>query len=456
MESLLLYALLIYFLILLGLAYFMSGRLESEEDFLVGGRQFNLWLTTFCLFATWFGAGTLIAATDEVSQQGLKVTALEPYGAGLCLVLAGAFFAKPLWNMKLMTYADLFKNKFGLKVELVCVILNIPIYVGWIAVQIVSLSNILAVFFPLPIWMFIIGISLFACFLTVSGGMWSVSITDSFQLFVIVIGLIYLLLKISGTAPDGLLGLIDQVKVEKLIFIPHDSWRDIFNWFGVLSISALGNITGQDLGQRMFSAKSAKVAQWGCYLAGLGYMIIGSVPVILGLTAFATMGEFQGSVIPNLIKTFLDPVTAVILTLTIVSAVISTITSALLSPASMISHNFLKYYFKDVSTLLLCKVAVIFVTLISVITAFAGENVYTLLESSYAIGFVGFFAPLTIALFSHRLNESACLIAIIAGIIIWSPEFFGYDDLPLALIAVTFSYPIYFFTEWLLNSKPVS
>lgn len=453
MEQLLLKVLIGYFVVLLGLALVMSGKMESEEDFLVGGRKFNLWLTTFCLFATWFGAGTLIAATDEVASGGLVVTALEPYGAGMCLILSGIFFAKPLWEMKIMTYADFFKVKFGAKVEFISVIINIPVYVGWIAVQIVSLANILAVFFPVPVWAFIIGISLFACFLTISGGMWSVSITDSFQLFIIILGLIYLLLKISGATPDGLVGLYNQIPVDKLILIPHDKLSDVINWFGVFSISALGNMTGQDLGQRMFSAKSAKVAKYGCYIAGVGYIVIGSIPVFLGLTASSTLGEYSGSVIPNLIKTYLDPVTAVILTLTIISAVISTITSALLAPSSMLSHNFLKLHFKQYSTLTLCKWGVVVMTLISVLTAFAGENVYSLLEGSYAIGFVGFFVPVTVGLYSKKLSEKACLVSIVVGILVWSPELFGYENLPYSLLGVLVGYPAYFIAYKYMEMK---
>lgn len=453
METALFYTLVVYFTLLVGLALFMSGKMESEEDFLVGGRKFNLWLTTFCLFATWFGAGTLIAATDEVAAEGLKVTALEPLGAGMCLILAGIFFAKPLWEMKLMTYADFFRQRFGKRLEFLSVMLNIPIYVGWIAVQIVSLANILGVFFPVPVWVFMIGITLFACFLTISGGMWSVSITDSFQLMIIIIGLIYLLIKVSGMVPEGIVGLLGQVESEKLILIPHEKMGDLFNWIGVFSISALGNMTGQDLGQRMFSAKNANVAKLGCLIAGVGYIAIGSIPVILGLTASQTLGEFEGSVIPNLIKTYLDPVTAVILTLTIISAVVSTITSALLAPSSMLSHNYLKHKFPDVGLLKLCKFGVILVALVSLVTAFAGEDVYGLLEASYAIGFVGFFVPVTVGLYSKKWDEKAILISVAVSLLIWLPEMFGYENLPYSLIAVLIGYPVYFISFKYLNQK---
>ena len=147
---------------------------------------------------------------------------------------------------------------------------------------------------------------------------------------------------------------------------------------------------------------------------------------------------------PLLIKNYLDPVSVVILTLTILSALLSTITSALLAPSSVLSHNLLKKYFKNTSTLVLCRYAVVAVTLTSVSIAFMGTNVYGLLESSYAIGLVGFFAPLFIGLRSKKLNETSCLVAMAAGLIFWMPEFFIETDWPLALLGMVMSFVAYF------------
>lgn len=438
-------AILVFLLFILGIAIFSNGKMESEEDFLVGGRSFNLWLTTFCLFSTWFGAGTLITATDEIAHQGLVATALEPYGAGICLILAGLFFAKPLWDMQLLTYSDFYRVKFGPKAEMVTVLLTIPSYVGWIAVQMIALAQILSVFFPLPMGVFIMIVAAISLFLTVTGGIWSVSLTDSFQLVIIILGLIYLFFRIAFWGALGFDALVAGIPKEYWIMIPRDKLSHTVQWFSIFCVSALGNITGQDLGQRIFSAKSAQVAKRGALIAGIGYLVIGSLPVFFGLTAKQTLGaDFDGSVMPLLIKNYLDPVSVVILTLTILSAILSTITSALLAPSSVLSHNLLKKYFKNTSTLVLCRYAVVAVTLTSVSIAFMGTNVYGLLESSYAIGLVGFFAPLFIGLRSKKLNETSCLVAMAAGLIFWMPEFFIETDWPLALLGMVMSFVAYF------------
>jgi len=446
MQTALLIVLVIYLIIVLTLAFVLNQRVDSEEEFLIGGRRFGPLLTTFSLFATWFGAGTLIAATDEVAVEGLRITALEPYGAGMCLIFSSLFIAKPLWNMGIMTYSDFYRQKFGARVETLSVFVNVPVYVGWIAVQVMTLANILHLFFPVSIWLLIFGICALSLTLTLTGGLWSVTLTDSFQLLIIVIGLVYLFAKVFGVLPSEWTSLISQMPKEKLVLIPTGKASEFLGWVSLFSIAALGNMTGQDMVQRLLSARSAEVAKWGCFTAGIMYILFGTIPVVLGLTASLTLGApIDGEpVIPSLIRSYLDPVTAVILIITIVAAVVSTLTSALLAPSSLLAHNFLKNKFPGVPLLTLCRWAVAFVMLLSVITVALGEDVYSLLESSYAIGFVGFFVPMTIGVFTRSISERAALASMLVSILIWLCEFVFGGDFPYALLAVIVGYPVYF------------
>lgn len=444
MQSALLVALLVYLVVVLSMAFVLKSRIQSEEDFLIGGRSFGLWLTTFSLFATWFGAGTLIAATDEVYASGLQITALEPYGAGMCLILSSLLIAKPLWRMGIVTYSDFYRIKFGQTVEKMSVFINIPVYVGWIAVQIITLAHLLQAFFPFPLWVFIVLISLLSVVLTMTGGLWSVSITDSFQIVIIVGGLLYLFMKVFGLLPTGWLALLDFVPSENLVFFPTENVPELLAWLSLFSVSALGNMTGQDMVQRLLSAKSEDVASLGCFLSGVMYIVFGSIPVLLGLTAGVTLGEFEGSVVPQLIQSYLDPVTGVVLIMTIVSAIVSTITSALLAPSSLLSHNYLKHRFPGVPLLTLSRWSVVGVMVLSLITVVLGEDLYSLLENSYAVGFVGFFVPMTIGVFTPYLNQRACIVSMCVSILIWLGEFAIGGDAPYALIAVAAGYPVYF------------
>ncbi len=69
---------------------FLAGRNVKEgDDFLVAGRRLPTWLCTFTVFATWFGAGTCLGAAGAAYQEGILGVIVDPFGAVLCLVLAG-------------------------------------------------------------------------------------------------------------------------------------------------------------------------------------------------------------------------------------------------------------------------------------------------------------------------------------------------------------------------------
>lgn len=446
-------ALALYIGILFVIARFSQTKVNTEDDFLVGGRSFNLWMTTLCLFATWFGAGSLMTSTDEISSVGLKATALEPFGAGFCLLFAGFFFAKPLWDLKISTYSDFFRLKFGKKAELISVFLNVPVYTGWVAVQYIALAHILQIFFPMvPLFTLVILVCAFTMLITLMGGLWSVSLTDSFQLVLIIIGLVYLFFKVLSFTDIGVFQLLNQVSKEHMVLIPLDKLPETLGWFTLFSVAALGNLTGQDLAQRIFAAKCPTTAQKGCLFAGFTYILVGLIPVFLGLTAKLTLGEFEGPIIPLLIQRFLDPISGVILTLTILSAVTSTITAALLAPASMLSHNFLVKQFPNASKLKVSRLSVVLIAAGSLLTALIGSSAYSLLENCYAIGLVAFFVPVVIGLFTNYTDEIACVVTIVLSTSIWCLEFIIGGDFPYALFATFLGFPIYF-SVYFLNTK---
>ncbi len=450
MDNILLISLVCFLVVIFGIALWSNYQVKNDEDFLVGGRNFNLWLTTFCLFATWFGAGTLITATDEIAREGLRAAALEPYGAGFCLIFAGLFLAKPLWEMKLYTMSDFYKQKFGTKVELITVFANIPIYVGWIAVQLISLAHMLHSFFGWSLFASVLGIAVLSMVLTLTGGLLSVSLTDSFQLILIIVGLTIMFYNVFSGFGDGnfFIGfekLWSQVAEHKKVLIPIKNSKEFFNWLSVFVVASLGNLTGQDLGQRIFAAKSVRVAQIGCLLAGLGYLVIGSMPAILGVISVKLIGHEVPSIIPYLAKNYLSTGVRIVFIIAIFSAVLSTITSAILAPASILSHNFLVERYPKVRPIKLSRYSVFLTTALSVIVALLGEDIYGILEVSYALGLVCFFAPMLIGLyFQDKLDEMSCIYSMIISLVIWLLEFAIGGHFPYALTATAAGFASYF------------
>ena len=441
----------IYLILIFALALMVRRRVKTEEDYLVAGRRLPLSLATATLLATWFGAGTLLTATDEIRAEGLRVTALEPYGAGLCLILAGLFFARPLWEMKLCTVSDLYRNKFGTRAEALSVFITVPGYIGWIAVQLVALAGIAQLFFEIPPSVSIPMIALVTTLYTLIGGMWSVTITDAVQMALVIPGLFVLghaVLAGSGDGDlfDGFRQIRQSVDPEDLVLIPRDTMRELVGWVSVLAVSALGNLPGQDLFQRVFASKSARVARNACLISGALYIVLGTIPALLGVAANVILPqETLESVLLVLAVRFLSPTMTVILTISLVSVILSTVDSAILAPAATLARNGLRRYVPDrISSLTLSRFSVVLIGVSSTVVALWGENAYGLLEESYALGLVGLFVPFFVGVFLRALNEGSAMLAMGTGMLIWTIQFFVETDLPIDLIAVLAGFAVYF------------
>ncbi|MCA9708282.1 MAG: sodium:solute symporter family protein [Myxococcales bacterium] len=432
----------VYLLVLLVVALLVNRRVKTEEDYIVAGRRLPMSLAAATLFATWFGAGTLLTATDEISSSGLPATALEPYGAGLCLVLAGVALARRLWSMELLTVSDVFL-RFGPRAEALSVVLTVPGYVGWLAVQLVALAGTLHVVLGIPIALGIVGVAAISLLYTLLGGMWSVTVTDAIQMVLIVIGVLWLGHEVFATLGHGDLGaglevLWARAPERALTLVPRESLGELTRWLSVLLVSMLGNLPSQELAQRIMAARSADTARRACILAGVLYVGLGTVPALVGVAAplLLPAGQHQ-AVLQALALKLLSPALVVLFVISIVSVVLSTLTSGLLAPATTLAHNLVRHYVPPrVSTLAICRGCVVLVLVCSIGVAMWGADAYEILEASYAIGLVGMFVPFVAGIYGVQASDRAAVLSMLAGMGVWSLELVVDTEWPMTLLAV--------------------
>ncbi|MBT8494675.1 MAG: sodium:solute symporter, partial [Deltaproteobacteria bacterium] len=333
------------------------------------------------------------------------------------------FFARRLWGMKLLTLSDFFRDRFGPRAETLSAIVMIPGYFGWIAVQFLAVAGILELFFGLPVVYGVLIVAVAGTGYTLLGGMWAVTVTDAVQLVILLFGLVALgvAVLLSMGQPSVLLAQVgSRADPGYLAAIPTESARELLGWMSLLAIGVLGNLPGQDLTQRIFSTKSAKVAQQACIAAGITYIVFGAIPVFLGLVAGTALPVPDGqSVIVYLASTLLSPTMALIVVVALTSAVMSTIDSAILAPASVMAQNLLARARPDADRLRLNRFAVLFVALASLAVAYVGESAFSLLEAAYEIGLMGLFVPLAMGLYREPRSETPALATMGLGAFAW-------------------------------------
>ncbi len=427
-------AMLLYLVVMYWIGLIAQRKVHDEEDFLVAGRKLPLSLAWMTLLATWFGAGTMLTAADEVREGGLQRAALDPFGAGTCLIIAGLLVAGPMWRMKLLTVPDFFRRRYGSAAELISSLILVPSYFGWIAAQFTALAEVLHLFFDLPFGWGLVLVAIVGTGYTLMGGMWSVTLTDAVQITLVLGGLIILLWVVlwelgRGDAIAGWTRIGAETESSKLRLIPDDGGVAVLGWLGVFAIGAFGNLPGQDLMQRVFAANSERTAKLACLIAGGAYLLFGAIPLVLALGSNLLFpADVSTKILPTLAHAFLHPLVAVVFVVALLSAILSTIDSAILSPASVLAQNVFPR-FGRADTLRSNRVAVFLVAMCSLGLAFVGESAYELLEEAYLLTMVGLFVPLMLGLYTLPKNRRAGSASMLAGTSVWAIHFLcGWDD----------------------------
>ena len=126
---------LAYLSVQIFIGIWISKRIKSESDFLLGGRRLSLLMVSFSLFATWFGTETCIGSSAAVYDKGLSGSRADPFGYSICLLLMGLLLAARLRRAKYVTLADYFRERYGSSVEKFAIWLMVPSSLFWAAAQ---------------------------------------------------------------------------------------------------------------------------------------------------------------------------------------------------------------------------------------------------------------------------------------------------------------------------------
>ena len=211
-----------YLLVSIAIGLIAATRVHNSRDFAVAGRHLPLPIVTATVFATWFGAETVLGISATFVKDGLGAVVADPFGSSLCLIIAGLFFASRLYRMNLLTIGDYYRVRYNRGVEVLCTLAIVASYLGWVSAQIKALGLVFnvvtdgAVSQPLGM---VIGAAIVLTYTTL-GGMLSVAVLDFVQMMVIMGGMLYI-----GSVISGLTGGVGAVvthayEAGKLDFFP--------------------------------------------------------------------------------------------------------------------------------------------------------------------------------------------------------------------------------------------
>lgn len=422
----LLASIILYLLLTILVGFFAARKVKTSGDYMLAGRSLPIVLSSAALFATWFGSETVFGASSQFLKEGLYGVIEDPFGAALCLTLFGIFFAKKLYNMNLLTLGDYFKVRYGKRTELIASLCLAPPYVGYIAAQLVAMGLILSVVTGMELWVSVVISSAVVTLYTYIGGMWAISITDFFQSIIIIVGLLVLAVILAGKA-GGAATVLSEVPRENFKFFPDANWKDMVTWLAAWSVLGLGSLPSQDVFQRTMSSGSAKTAVWSCYIGAILYLTIAMLPLFIALcTKHLYPEQINGDTqmtLPNMVLAHTSMPIQIMFFGSLLSAIMSTTSSAILAPASIFSENFVKplwgHKFSDKQFLFLTKISVLLFSAVGTAMACMRSNIYELVGESSILSLVSLFVPLTLGLYWKRSTSGGALCAMAFGIVSW-------------------------------------
>lgn len=422
----LLTSIILYLIATVLVGVWASRRVQTSGDFMLAGRSLPLMISSAALFATWFGSETVFGASSRFLEGGLFGVIEDPFGASLCLILFGLFFARKLYQMNLMTLGDFFKVRYSRRVELVASIFLAPPYLGYIAAQLVAMGLVLSVVTGMELWVAVVLSAGVVTMYTYIGGMWAISITDFFQSIIIVLGLAVLAFVLIGKA-GGMGNIIREIEPGSLKFLPEANGQAIVSYIAAWSVLGLGSIPSQDVFQRAMSSGSARTAVWSCYIGAGLYLTVAMIPLFISLCikhlyADQLSGDTQMA-LPSMVLSHTAMPIQILFFGSLLSAILSTASSAILAPAAIFSENLIKPLMgnrlSDRQLLMVTRWSVLAFSVCATIMACMRSDIYELVGESSILSLVSLFVPLAFGLYWRRASNTGAMLSMILGMVAW-------------------------------------
>lgn len=424
---------ILYLLLSVTIGLIAAARVHNTNDFVVAGRSLPLPIVTATVFATWFGAETVLGIPATFVGEGLRGVVADPFGASLCLILAGLFFASRLYRMNLLTIGDYYRVRYNRTVEVLCTLAIVASYLGWVSAQIKALGLVFSVVTDGAVDQslgMVIGTVIVLTY-TTFGGMLSIAILDFVQMTVIMGGMLFIGHIIAGMSGGVGAVVTHAYDAGKLNFFPEARLTAWVPFIGAWITMMLGSIPQQDVYQRITSAKDEKTAVRGSVLGGSIYFLFAFVPMFLAYSAtlvdpimFTELLQKDSQlVLPTLILQHTPVVAQVVFFGALLSAIMSTASATLLAPSVAFSENILRgalprmtdrAFLRTMRLVLLCFTGVVLAFALN-----SEATIFKMVENAYKVTLVSAFFPLLLGLYWKRANAQGALCGIVGGFSTW-------------------------------------
>ncbi|MBA2443028.1 MAG: sodium:solute symporter [Rubrobacter sp.] len=402
---------------MIGAGYWGLRRARSAEDYLVAGRSLGPFMYIGTLSAVVLGGASTIGGVSLGYQFGISGMWLV-FALGLGILALGLLLSNRLSRLGVYTVAETLGIRYGRYSRLISAII-IAVYDLMVAVTAtIAIGTVFDVVLGIPPVPAILISGGIVVLYSVAGGMWSITLTDILQFGVMTVGIFFVLLPLSVSQAGGFSGMREALP-ESYFSLTAIGWETIFAY---LLLFFFGIMVGQDIWQRVFTARSGSVARWGGIAAGLYCLAYGVVGALIGTAAQVLLPDLAEA--DNAFAEVTNAVLPVGLTGLVLAAalaaVMSTASSTLLASSTIIANDIYAGFMarSGHDRVLASRIATFAVGVVVVGVSLVVQDVVGALTVAYNLLSGALFVPIIGALFWRRATGLGALVSMLVGSVV--------------------------------------
>ena len=428
----------LYLLIMLFIGWYSSTKITSNTDFVVAGRRLGPMLMAGTLAATEIGGGSSLGVVQNGMQNHGLSASWYIITMGIAFVIL-SFLAPKFRGATVKTVPEYFRRRYGKASGLITAIIMFLPLVGLTAGQFIASAVILSTMLGISYKTAVIIVAIVVTVYSIMGGLWSVTLTDFIQVFLIVIGMIIAVpfaLKYAGgwgnvvaNVPEGTMSMFKG-----------------YSMFDIISLVIMHVATfsvGQEAVSRFYAAKDGRAAKGGAWLAAVINFVYAFIPTILGIITLAliNMGKFNAADFEAVGARYALPVLAIevmpaiicgLLFSGIISATMSSSDSDLLGAGSIFANDIYKRVIRtdasDAEVMKVTKITMCIVGIASMLIAlFNTQSLITILMFCFTLRAAGSFFPYVLGHYWGKASTAGTIASLIAGtvVVVYLDKFSG-------------------------------
>jgi SSS family solute:Na+ symporter len=278
-----------YMIGILAAGFWARRKATTQDQFLVAGRSVGPWLYSGTLAAIVLGGASTIGTVKLGYTYGVSgMWFVCMFGLGI--IVLSLVFVKRILGLNLYTVPELLERRYSPLARIGGGVVMVAYDLMVSVTATIAVGSVMEVIVGIPRTPAILLSSAVMVVYSVLGGMWSLTLTDIIQFIIKTIGIFFILLPGAILHAGGLTAM--HARLPPAFFsLTHIGTSKIVSLF---VLYFFGIIIGQDVWQRVFTARSVKVAQRGGLGVGLyclGYGVAGALIGTAGRVFLPPLGD---------------------------------------------------------------------------------------------------------------------------------------------------------------------